>query len=351
MILVRLQHTSIPAAVAEQAEQGYQVTYECAAGADETERYPIVTLSLDVLLESWVPAIPGSSCPITGATAQGVNAELDFDELDLKLIKAPTMDTLNNLIGRATYEYRKVPSFSRVQRRVVDFPKDAVVAVGTVYQQLAGLGAWTPPAIGDTGVSTFGANYADYYVTSVTIPGDCLYGAVEVEMAKIPTKFTHWGSAGVRFPPLFPAAVSFPPAPAPYPGGRFAFSETVPAKIEYTFSQNPEQLASSMPQTLRFESYLMLAVQDAIENQDLKEEEVGESIARVWWNQADILHETLLIDDPYTGSVVTTSTPSYPPSSTYRAWIAAGTYYITKDTLQHWRGKIHMRVKVSVKAR
>tara|TARA_Y100001963_G_scaffold154483_2_gene243384 strand:- start:11556 stop:13454 length:1899 start_codon:yes stop_codon:yes gene_type:complete len=334
---------------AEQHKQGYTVNYECATSVTANQ-YPVVQLRLEVLLSGFTPAVPGSVCPIDGTNAGSTNAELNFSAsgLNLKLRKPPVLETRGPVYGVVMMEYSRIPSWPDTTRQLVDFPEGSEVFITTLYQ----LSTWDRPEIDDVASVVAGSDYTDSYITGIReSPQGCGIYRVEIDHAKVPADFTQWGSAGVRFPPLYPAVVSFPPEDTPYPGGRFAFSETVPAKIEYSFTRDPETEAATMPQNVRFESYLMLAVQDALENQDLKEEEVAESVARVWWNQSGILHEILLIDDPYTGAVVTTSTVSSPSSSTYRSWISSGTYYIVKDTLQQWRGKIHMRVKVSVKAR
>lgn len=333
---------------AEQHKQGYSVSYECSTGADETARFPVVTLRLEVLLSGFVPAVPGAVCPIDGTNAGTQNAELDFQTLDLKLREPPELETRGSVYGVVTMRYSRLPSWPSTVRKTVAFPEGAELFETTLFVEVG----WTPPSINDAAGSIAGSDYTASYVTNLTeVPLGCgVYRAI-IEHAKVPASFSHYSSEGFNFPPLYPAAVTYPPSSLPFSGGRVGWAESVPSKITYSFTRTPETLVSSMPESIRFESFLMMAVQNAIQEQDLTEEEVAESISRYWWAYPNILHDTFLIEDPKTGSIVVTSTPSRPSASLYRTWVQLKSWMIVRDVLSRWKGGIHMRIKVEIKAR
>jgi len=344
-------------AASEQHKEGYSVTYECpntgASPGTPADRFPVVTLRLDVKLDSFVPATLGDACPITGANDAGSdNAELDFNNLALKLREPPVLEPKNTVYGTVIMVYSKLPSYLKTRKKRVDFPEDAIVYVSEWYSTA------TAPVI-DTQMNIAGIypQYALSYVTdSEAVDLGCGVFKNIVEHAPVPAAFTEWDAEGVNYPPLYPAAVSFPPSGLPYPGGRFAFSESAPSKITYSFTRDPAAVAAGMPTTQQFFSYLLLGVQDAIANGDLdeeksKEEQVAQSISRAWWQMPRILHDTFLIKDPADNSVVTIVSPSFPSSSLYRTWIAAKTRFVVRDVQRRWRGKIYMRILVEVTAR
>lgn len=127
--------------VTEQAQSGYQVTYQDPDGANLTERFPIVTVSLDVLLESYTPPQCGSLCPVSGFTACGSNDELTFSSL--VLIEPPVLEPQNTVYGRMAAVYGRLPGY--VSTGKTESPRFGTV---TVFTQRLAKDA-TPPVKGD----------------------------------------------------------------------------------------------------------------------------------------------------------------------------------------------------------
>lgn len=92
------------------------VTGVLAGGEDSPGGSPIVTLSLEVDMESFTPPTKGATCPIDGTNRSGgTTTALDFSEL--VLIKPPEFSPENLVYGVMTALYGRLPGYEFVTDR------------------------------------------------------------------------------------------------------------------------------------------------------------------------------------------------------------------------------------------
>ncbi len=103
----------------EQKKYSYSVSYECAKEADASDRYPIVTVALEVKISEFDPvsSVVNPTCPIDGTNALTTNANLDFNSQGLVLSSPPVFKPSDTVRGTLTIIYRKLPGYKATHQR------------------------------------------------------------------------------------------------------------------------------------------------------------------------------------------------------------------------------------------